>query len=192
VIATAKKRVAQTLHPGPLWGEGDAATRGEARRALEEARRHYREISLAGQGAAWAAVQVLSLTAALEADPLSLTAPTFADRWTAAYVVAEDNLHMPDPQRVIWAHSNLVELYVLAQLLPADHGARGAARARAFEHLDHLLAIAGEFDVYSLRRQLLRFADWWWRDRPDLRALPSDLARMMMERGVSRAHRERR
>ena len=223
VIANAKKRVAHTLYPGPLWGGRDAApaappsppgalafqaaqalgpeqaaaderagARAEARRALEEARRHYRDIFRAGEGAAWPAVQVLTLTAALEAPPMGQAAPTFADRWTAAYVIAEDNLRMPDPQRVVWARSSLVELYVLAQLLPADHRARGEAPARAAEHLDHLLSIAGDFDAYSLRRQLLRFAEWWWRDQPDLRALPADLARVMEERGVTRTHRERR
>jgi hypothetical protein len=217
VIANAKKRVAHALYPHPLWIRRDAPPspsppgvlafqaapalelqedaleeRGEARRALEDARRHYRDIFRAGEGAAWPIVQVLALTAALEAPPTGRAPPTFADQWTAAFVVAEDNLRMPDPERLVWARSSLVELYVLAGLLPAEHWAHIEAPARAAEHLDHLLAIAGEFDAYSLRRQLLRFADWWWRDQPELRALPEELARVMAERGVTTTHRERR
>jgi hypothetical protein len=226
VIANAKKRVAQMLYPGPLALRSGAAAdaappsspgtlafqaaaappspkeaagadaRAEARRTLDEARRAYRDIFRAGEGAAWPLVQALTLAAALDppsADPApGETRPTFADQWTSAFAIADDNLRTADFQRVTWARSSLVELFVLAQLLPADHWAHGVARARASEHLDHVLAVASTFDAYSLRRQLLRFSTWWWQDRPDLGKLPADLARTMEDRGVARTHRERR
>jgi hypothetical protein len=81
-----------------------------------------------------------------------------------------------------------VELYVLAQLLPAAHWARAEAEARAHRHLDALLAGTHDLDRYSMRRQLRRYTDWWWQDRPDLAALPRSLDEKMIQMGVARTH----
>ena len=162
-----------------------------SRAALEEARSYYMKAFRLATNEPWSAVQWLSLTAAL--DPLDdeATQEAFADRWITARVIAEDNLASPLLQHVVWAHSALVELHVLAQLLPEGHREQRDAPRKAARHVEELLAViaadaypGARFDAYSVLRQLLRYADWWWRDRPDLRALPARLAERMRLRGV--------
>jgi hypothetical protein len=63
-----------------------------------------------------------------------------------------------------WAHANLIELFLLS-LLPDLKGsiASGEATRLAIEHADQLLSIAGwdSFEVYSTRRQMLRYLEWY-------------------------------
>jgi hypothetical protein len=63
-----------------------------------------------------------------------------------------------------WAHANLIELYLLS-LLPdlKSSIAPGEATRLAIEHADQLLSIAGwdSFEVYSTRRQMLRYLEWY-------------------------------
>jgi hypothetical protein len=197
---------ARAAHRGvaPPRPGGDAVARpaaestGEAARAqrrargvLEEARRHYLDIFRRGSGEAWPIVQFLVLTAVLdppdqEPSPRTREAKLrdYTNWWTTAFVLAEDNLRVTDPQRIIWAHGSLVELYVLAKLLPHDHWARRVADEKAETHLDYLLAMAKEFDAYSVRRQLLRMSAWWWKDRADLRELPTALGEKLARKGI--------
>lgn len=177
-------------------GSGEDRTRAlraqiASRTALEEARSYYMKAFRLATNEPWSVVQWLSLTAAL--DPLEDEAAQemFADRWTTARVIAEDNLSSLDLQHVVWAHSALIELHVLAQLLPEGHRGRAEAAQKAQRHVDELLSIVAadpypgaRFDAYSVLKQLLRLADWWWRDRPDIRALPTRLAERMRMRGV--------
>jgi len=173
--------------------EGTRALRAQlaSRTALEEARSYYMKAFRLATNEPWSAVQWLGLTAALDPMDEDGAQEMFADRWTTARVIAEDNLSSADAQHVIWAHGALVELHVLAQLLPEQHRARVEAPQKAARHLDELLAIVAtdpypnaRFDAYSVLRQLVRFADWWWRDRPEIRALPARLAERMRLRGV--------
>ncbi|EYF00911.1 CHAT domain-containing protein [Chondromyces apiculatus] len=179
---------------GPASVEGDVRplrAQLASRTALEEARSYYMRAFRMTGNEPWSIVQWLALTAAI--DPLedTHTQESFADRWTAARVIAEDTLALPAVQQVVWAHSALAELYVLAQVLPEGHRGRHEMRALAERHVDDLLALVAEepypnarFDAYSLVRQLLRYAEWWWRERPYLRALPTALADRMRLRGV--------
>jgi hypothetical protein len=114
----------------------------------------------------------------------------YAGFWTAAHVVAEDNARSRTGRELTWAHGSLVELYVLAQLLPEGHWARREAGPRADQHLQAMMQTASGVDGYTLRRQLLRYADWWWIDREDLRALPARLGARMAELGVEDTHVE--
>ncbi|AKT36776.1 CHAT domain-containing protein [Chondromyces crocatus] len=162
-----------------------------SRTALEEARSYYMKAFRLTANEPWSAVQWLALTAAL--DPLDdePAQQSFFDRWTAARVIAEDNLTSPSIQQVVWAHSALVELHVLAQVFPEGSQAQRDGEAKASRYVDDLLMLVASdpypnarFDAYSVLRQLLRYVEWWWRERPALRALPARLAERMRLRGV--------
>lgn len=211
VIANACKRLAELHARVPPWpilssraasgdverAQREAAAQKESRRALAEARGYYLEIFRLDGSQAWAMVQYLGLTAALTPPAEAPPDIDFGAWWTAARVLAGEALKSPDPQRQLWAHAALVELYVLAQLLPEGHAGRQDPGARASEHLGAMVGLAGPhfdawpdaaFDLYATRRQLLRYAEWWWRDRADLRALPERLSEALKSRGVSRRH----
>jgi hypothetical protein len=169
----------------------DVLAQLQCRAALDEARSCYLKAFRLSSNEPWSAVQWLALTTALEPLEEEGARERFADRWTAARVIAEDNLTSPRTQSVVWAHTALIELHVLAQVLPSRHPAREEAERRALEHLDQLLALIStepyphaRFDAYSVLRQLLRYADWWWHDRHDLRDLPSQLSKRMLDAGV--------
>ncbi|MCC6551786.1 MAG: CHAT domain-containing protein [Polyangiaceae bacterium] len=169
-----------------------AAAQLRSRAALDEARGYYMKAFRLSSSEPWAAVQALALRAAL--DPMMEDDEhrlDFADRWTTARVIARDNLVSATPQIVVWAHGALIELYVLAQLLPAEHPARENAWAMGIRHVDQLLAILStdpyedaHFDAYSVLRQLRRYTDWWWRDRHELRRLPDELGQRLRRAGV--------
>jgi hypothetical protein len=217
VLAASAKRVAHAFYGEPLWPilsapsaaaldaaafrdaalPADVAAQAEARRLLEDARGHYLQIFRAGVGEAWPLVQYLSLSAALHPvdrdlpsrDRLS-TQRVYAGFWTTAHVTAEDNLKSRVGRERVWAHAALVELYVLAQLLPGDHWARKEAEDRAHHHLDAVLDDGVPLDGYSLRRQLLRFTAWWWKGRDALTRLPAELSARMADRGIGHLHVE--
>lgn len=197
-LFTARSLLGGSIPPPPpaAGAASDEVTRTlraqlSSRRALEEARSYYMKAFRLATNEPWAVVQWLSLTAALEPLDDEAEQEAFADRWIAARVIAEDNLASPSPQHVVWAHSALIELYVLAQVLPVDHRARREASAQARRHVEEMLAVVAadpypgaRFDAYSVLRQLLRYADWWWRDRAVIRELPARLAERMRLRGV--------
>lgn len=65
----------------------------------------------------------------------------------------------------IWAHGNLLELYLLSLIMephPERPAAPEAARL-ALEHADSLIDLAGRdsFEVYSTRRQIFRYVEWF-------------------------------
>lgn len=194
LLAAAKKRAAMLFYgepPWPLLTIEAAGAQRQSRTALDEARSYYLRAFRLSSNEPWSIVQWLALTAAL--DPLDepTAQQAFADRWTTARVISEDTLCSTNTQSVVWAHGALVELHMLAQLLPPDHRARKDASARADHHVDQLLAIMSaepyprvRFDAYSTLRQLERYADWWWKARPDLRGLPVRLGERMRGAGV--------
>ena len=196
-LANASKRVAQVSYAAPLWPIEQRAGQADARRLLDDARRYYLEVFRRGSGKAWPLVQYLAAACVLA--PVDRDLPPderlsaqqeYAGWWTAAHVVAEDNVRSHTGRAVAWAHASLVELYVLAQLLPEGHRARREAGPRADHHLQAMMQTATDPDRYALRQQLLRYADWWWMHRDDLRALPARLGERMAEMGVEDTHVE--
>ncbi|APR82400.1 High-affnity carbon uptake protein Hat/HatR [Minicystis rosea] len=178
-------------------GTSETEAQTEARRHLEDARRHYLELFRRGTGEAWPVVQYLALSEALypidrQASPRDREEAErrFEGLWTTAYTLADDNLRSKRGRETTWAHSALVELYVLAQRLPERHWARIEADARAHQHLDALLQSPNDMDKYSMRRQLLRYTDWWWKGQESLAALPRALGEKMIEMGIGNTHLE--
>ncbi|MFO0761559.1 MAG: CHAT domain-containing protein [Byssovorax sp.] len=204
VLGVAKKRYAHLFYRGPIYpvlgatrgpngeapSDGDIEAQRKARAELEEARDHYKAAFQINGSQAWTLVQHLALWSALDppdaegADPER--AEDYLAYWTTAHTIAKDNLSSSDPQQVSWAHGALMELAVLGQLLPQGHPAQVSARAQAFSHMEGLLSTQqSRQEAYSMRRQLQRYADWWWSGRPEaLRALPRDLSAKMLAYGV--------
>lgn len=87
--------------------------------------------------------------------------------WSMAKNLSEYDLRSQEAERSIWAHSNLIELYLLSLILPPnDEGpTRAEARTRALEYTDDLTYLAGRksFAVYSTRRQMFRYTEWFIR-----------------------------
>ena len=196
-VAAFEAAPAAPPRPAPVAEKPDAEAQAEARRLLEEARRYYLEVFRRGTSEAWPVVQYLALSEALYPTdrPASLRAREEAQRrfeslWTTAYVIADDNLRTKHGREATWAHSALVELYVLAQRLPESHWARIEAEARAHQHLDALLQSPNDMDKYSIRRQLLRYTDWWWKEQHGIAALPRSLSEKMIEMGIGQTHLE--
>ena len=181
-LGSAEKRYAQILArraaalPGGLERE---ALLGEIRAVLVSARAHYLGAFRLDMSAVWALVQRLAIDVALS-EPLD------EERWITARGLALFARTEGGARDVIGAHAALAELYVLAQVLSPTHEARVNAAPRAAAHIDALLGLAsaGSFDAYSIRHQLTRYATWWWKDDPALRALPDELVNKLDEAGV--------
>jgi hypothetical protein len=141
-----------------------------SRRLLERARDHYWQSFLLDRDCSWAIVQYLSLDLVIrrwaqgaaavtqppERDPVAL--------WRLALILSIQDWSSKDPTKVEWALGNLIELYVLARFpeLP-DVAAPADPRETASDYARELVAKAGadSFAVYSTRRQMLRYADWY-------------------------------
>ncbi len=83
--------------------------------------------------------------------------------WTLAQVLSlNDSMQ---PATVEWAYGNLAELYLLGLLIPPILAQYGAPelKTRAVQSARSLVTHAGRssFAVYSTRRQILRYLDWY-------------------------------
>ena len=110
----------------------------------------------------WVAVQYLCLTAVLHAaKKLKLT---YKDEiWTTVKVSCEFDLDATSLEDRAWAHCSLCELYLLQVLNQQDEKEAENATQKVLYHTSAVLEIApsNPFIIYSTRRQLLRYVDWW-------------------------------
>jgi hypothetical protein len=181
-LGSAEKRYAHILvrrASASLEGPRRAALHADIRATLESARAHYLDAFRLDMSAVWALVQRLALDVAL-GEPLD------GAQWITARGLSLFSLAEGDLQNVSAAHGTLAELYVLAQVLPPAHEARADAPERARFHIDALLGVVApeSLDAYSVRHQLARYATWWWKDEPLLRALPDELVKKLDDAGV--------
>lgn len=181
-LGSAEKRYAHILvrrAGAMIEGPPRASLLTEVRATLKSSRDHYLEAFRLDMSAVWALVQRLALDVAL-LEPLD------SAQWITAHGLSLFSLAEGGAQHVIWAHGTLVELYVLAQVLPQSHEARAVAPERAHAHVDALLDLvaAASLDAYSVRHQLARYTTWWWKDQPTLSALPEELVKKLDEAGV--------
>ena len=169
-----------------------ARDRVASRRLLDRARDHYWQSFLLDRTRSWAIVQYLSLDLVIRhwqsdvaggtvglraiagAEPAqsttAATEPTERDPvnlWRLAQILSIQDLSSKQATTVEWALGDLIELYVLAPfLLLHDVSSRGEAGAKASDYARELVAKAGadSFSVYSTRRQMLRYVDWYTKE----------------------------
>lgn len=147
-----------------------AQSREDSLLSLERARVLYWEAFVSNRSGYWAVVQYLSLTLLLQhlgrldaAAELAGQAP--AALWDLAEVQSIGDARNPDQSEREWALGNLIELYILAPMvagIQARHPAN-ALQDLATDRAKELVASAGaaSFEVFSTRRQVIRYLDWY-------------------------------
>jgi hypothetical protein len=137
---------------------------------LRQARQHYWEAFSLQPNWSWAVTQYLSLDLVLRR--LRTPTPDMPERphddhnrpdalWNLAHVLSINDLRTKEERGAWWALGNLTELFVMGPLiagLPPDRY-QGRAVERAHELVDR--AGPASFAVYSTRRQMLRYDDWY-------------------------------
>jgi hypothetical protein len=98
----------------------------------------------------------MAATEPTERDPVNL--------WRLAQILSTQDLSSKQATAVEWALGDLIELHVLAPF-PELQGVpkSGHFGEKASDYARELLAKAGadSFEVYSTRRQMLRYVDWY-------------------------------
>ena len=157
----------------------------EHQELLRRARDHYWDSFMLDRTNSWAVVQYLSLTLMMQKSgqfkkSASLPEETEAAQraagvereerdpdglWSLAHLLSLYDLNSKNNQARIWAHGNLIELYLLSLAMRPSPERPNAAEAkkRALRHADTLVDLAGRdsFEVYSTRRQILRYIEWF-------------------------------
>lgn len=174
LLASTEKRRAEVY----FSFRGDPASRdsdqAESFKSLLQARRHYWSAFLLDPASSWAVVQYLSLDVvlgrlytppvdAVEEETGEYNRPETL--WTLAHILSLNELKSRIESRVEWAHGNLIELYLLALLLSRvpDMPPPDQLKDYAYRHARDLVNRAGSdsFEVYSTRRQIVRYIDWY-------------------------------
>jgi hypothetical protein len=141
---------------------------------LERARKFYDEAFGLDAAGHWAVVQYISLSAVMRhADRLTHGADAadgeIGKLWGLAEVQSLRDLSSVDYARHAWALGNLIELYLLAPVLdelkgPPEHVVPplewGALAVRYAKELVKM-ARPGTFEVFSTRRQIVRYLDFY-------------------------------
>lgn len=188
LLASTEKRQAEVLYAAAESSLLDEKTRNryenDYKELLRRARDHYWDSFLLDRSDSWAVVQYLSLTLTLqksglfqksaslpdEAEQLDETGKERAEKnpealWSLAHLLSLYDLNSRKRDLRIWAHGNLIELYLLSLAMKADNNRPKPEEAeyRALQYADALVDIAGRnsFEVYSTRRQILRYIEWF-------------------------------
>jgi hypothetical protein len=183
-LASTEKRQAEVLYSTNQSSWIDAKIREQDRKDsieyLRKSRDHYWDTFLLDRSRSWALVQYLSLSLvmnhSLQFDTKQTLPPPVAlngdrperklpDLWAMAKLLSLYDLRSTERKRIIWAYSNLVELYLLSLIMLPDNDLPPLpeAQQRALEYADALVDFAGRnaFEVYSTRRQILRYLEWF-------------------------------
>jgi hypothetical protein len=179
-LASTEKRQAEVLYSAtkiPFFDpEALARDRTESFDLLRKSRDSYWDSFLLDRSSSWAVVQYISLTLMLPQGHVEQPRPErdLDALWSLAHLLSLYDLNGEEPTRRIWAHSNLIELYMLAQVMPENERSTHAeTRRKALEHTDALIDIAGRdsFESYSTRRQIVRYLEWFNEISPTLALL---------------------
>ena len=160
LLASTRKRDARILFSSTARTDQPAWER--ARQSLGQAREYYHLAFKDDRASSWALVQSLSLAAVLEgAEAIS------PESMTVALALSEEDLYSRDRQTSVWACSSLIELHLLQLLTPNTANAEDPeyflrTKERAKEYAQRLCRMAPDsFDIYSTRRQLKRYVEWF-------------------------------
>jgi hypothetical protein len=177
LLASTEKRRGEVyffIGDNPIQGLVQKDYLTESRKSLLQARRCYWEAFLLDRSNSWAPVQYLSLDIVLRhvtIRDMEITAAEGDERnapkslWTLAHVLSLTDLGSAQKRHVEWAYGNLVELYLLGMLIPEPLKEFGLEelKNRAGQRARDLVNHAGpdSFEVYSTRRQILRYVEWY-------------------------------
>ena len=191
LLASTAKREAEVQLRDPrseegLWME-----------TLSNAQQRYAEAFEADRTQVWALAQEVTLALVL-AIRRGKDEKTWKEklrrRWWAAYGLFHRQLESRDQQQSVWAHSNLIELYMVWLFVcrESDHPKRRSfrreyarAKERIAEHTSALLTMVEDDDkeIRSRRRQSERFVSFFL--EPFLKKRPGVLEPGQLEEGVS-------
>jgi hypothetical protein len=167
LLASTEKREAEILFQLRWIRYGAAGIQAypvESRDALRRARFLYDRAFLEDRSSAWPVVQYLSLTAILDGVRPE-NQRDFRGRWTLARVLSEEDQFSEDRRQAVWAHGNLIELYLLSLLLKPSGDVPNPEEAvdTAKEHARRLVRSAGRssFEFFSTWRQIVRYQEWF-------------------------------
>lgn len=166
LLASTAKREAE-VH----WRRADPAQRARWSDALRQAKVWYGRAFETDRTQVWALAQEIALASVLAVrlrrDPESWK-QQLRYRWQAAYGLLHRDLEGADRQQQIWAHSNLIEIYMVWLLIcrESDSPSGGAyeaevekSRERMSDHTSEMLAMVSEGDpeIRSRQRQSERY-----------------------------------
>jgi hypothetical protein len=172
LLGSTEKRKAQAWYRAALCAKDQPKQKDFRDNGLKALRGAYRYYELAyqhkisqsegspghGYQLHWVLCQYVSLRAVLGEDFVR-------DHWYAAHLAAEVDLNASNASIRSWAHGTLTELYLCLHGheesdVPILHK---MAEEQALHHAKSILKISGpdSFEVYSTRRQIQRYSDWW-------------------------------
>jgi hypothetical protein len=173
LLASSEKRLAQILWRMKEAAESSFQTyREQARDSLIKSRRYYYE-AFQKDRQPWALVQALVLT-------LVLKETIQCDDWELARILSKQELKSAERRRVAWANANLMELYLIASKtkdlkIPADEPKRQTAR-----YTQEFIQATDDdvIELYSTRRQLLRYSGFFIEVNPGLRRIAEQATKL--------------
>ena len=173
-LASTEKREAEILYAttkiSKLSEEGRQQAHADAIAALKRARNYYWDAFLAKRSDVWPIVQFLSLTVVLakigELNAQQETSEKSSKKlWFLAEAQSLADFRSQEGLARAWAAGNLLELYLLAPLIdevktrePAEDF---AATAQNYGTEFVAAAKPTSFEVFSTRRQVSRYLEWF-------------------------------
>ena len=190
LIASTEKREAEVMWWAAKIPSSDEKESKENKdftikhkKLLQKARDHYWDSFRLERSNCWAVVQYLSLTVIIQQSSLfnskevlpgSAKTPDKLNSdqeekdpkalWSLAHLLALYDFNGQNQEHRIWGLGNLIELYLLALIMKIDGPLKPAEfERRALQYADMLVDLAGRdaFMVYSTRRQILRYVEWF-------------------------------
>lgn len=174
-LAATEKRCAQIYYYfSRVESEQSARFTKIWQRLLQKSRTHYWNVFELNRDNGWAVVQFLSLDLILrspgdEASGLALEPYEAHNQpgvlWQLAHDLSLNDLRDREDQLRRWALGNLIELYLIALIMKPQPNKLKPSKAveTAIKYAKDLVDSAGpdSFEVYSTRRQILRYLDWY-------------------------------
>jgi hypothetical protein len=155
---------------------------------LERARQGYWDAYIARRSDPWTLVQYLSLTVLLQEmgrlpKPLNRADQDTLSLWRTAEVQSLHDAENGSADERAWAYGNLAELYLIAPLilgLLMPLGRTFEERAIDAAHRIVALTTPSSFIVFSTRRQILRYLEWFNWMAPSLEVINATAEALMV------------
>jgi hypothetical protein len=178
ILASAEKRIAELR-----WRQLKVAKQHtvedkiiEVRDRLISSRNFYEKTFQRDRSQVWALVQVLALNAVLRRWHQAESRPPEA-RWELARRFSDEEVYLGNADRLSWANANLMELYVLAPLIPTLNIGIEEARREAERYARNFVSVteAKSINLHSTRRQMERYRPFF-ADVNDAMKVAADIA----------------